>query len=112
MRLMLCGVAVLTLLGVSTPAGAANCSSSHGCTDCKQEKGKPAMCIPVEEDASCECSIDVLFPEFCILVGDCDYTGGGVGGGGGGGTGGETCYRLPSQWCPPECSSCETVFWL
>ena len=70
------------------------------------------MCIPVEYDASCECSIDVKFPEFCILDGECDYTASGGGGAGGGGTGGEICYRLPGQWCPAECSSCETVFWL
>lgn len=105
-------VSVVALLCLPSASRAANCSS-YVCVDCEQRKGSLAKCIPVEYDASCECGIDVRFPEYCVLEGQCDYTGGGGGGGGGGvGTGSELCYRLPGQWCPAECSACETVFWL
>lgn len=104
--------AFLVLFAAALPAPAANCTSAHGCADCKQQQGELAKCIPVSYDASCECSIDVRFPEFCILDGACDYSGQGSGGSGSGDPGGTVCYRLPSQWCPATCSSCETIFWV
>jgi len=91
---------------------AADCSAGI-CSDCTQNSRNIATCTTVNYSASCSCSIDVHYPEFCFLEGDCTYTGGGgaggVGGGGGGGGGG--CTRAPGEWCSADCSSCTTVYW-
>jgi hypothetical protein len=93
---------------------AADCSSSSSCIDCTQNRRQIATCTTVTYSASCSCSLNVATPESCILEGACSYTaGGGTGGNGGagGGGGGATCYTSGGQWCPPECSSCTSVFW-
>lgn len=105
-------VALIALVVCPAILGAATCSSSQACVDCFQEEGKPARCLPVTYDASCECSIDVSFPQFCILDGECDYGNQGGGASGGSGSGDQVCFRLPGQWCPAECTSCETIFWV
>jgi hypothetical protein len=108
-------VSIFGVLGAVSVAGfAANCSSTQGCAACKdpEEKSAGLVCKFVQEDAYCTCNLFLFAGSYaCSLDGECDYLGGGGGGTGGGGTGGETCYRLPGQWCPAECSSCETVFW-
>lgn len=103
---------VLVGLAAGARVAEADCSGA-ACTDCEQKTNGIASCVTVTYDASCGCSLSVEFPTFCILEGACDYTGGGGGGGtGGGGGGGTTCVRPAGSWCPPECSSCETVYWL
>jgi hypothetical protein len=99
----------LLLVSVALPAGA-DCTAGT-CVDCEQPENKPASCVAVSQNANCECRLDVNFPEFCILEGECTYSGGAGTGGGGGGGGGSTCYQLPGSWCPAECTSCETIFW-
>lgn len=103
---------VLFLSFVSTFNAEADCSGSL-CADCNQDsRRRLASCTTVAASASCECSISVSSPEFCVLGGACTYTGGG-GGGGGGGTGGgsSSCTRGQGDWCPAECPSCTTIFW-
>src|SRR3954465_13644456 len=98
-------------LTASVPRLYADCSGTL-CTDCDQDRLHRAYCTTVNDSASCECSISVQTPEFCVLGGACTYTGGGGGGTGGGGTGGGSgCTRTPGEWCPADCSSCTTVFW-
>lgn len=105
----------LFLLGVwlTTLAAAETCSSSTGCTECKDlAAGEDPQCIFVTRDASCTCDLIVFGGNLgCGEEGVCDYTGGTSGGGGGGGGGSGSCTRPAGSWCPPECSSCETVYW-
>lgn len=93
-------------------AGFADCSSSQGCADCPDEFNP--KCVFVTTDASCTCDLFLFGGKLaCGVNGECDYTSGGSGGdGSAGGDTGTTCYRLPGQWCPPSCSSCETIFWV
>lgn len=88
----------------------ADCSSSTGCADCDSLHGS-VKCLFVQTSASCTCTISFFggSPQ-CALDGACDYTSGGGGGGGGTG-GGSSCTRTAGEWCPPECSSCTTVYW-
>lgn len=105
-------VFVLLVFAALGQGMAATCSSSSGCTDCK-DNGLGFKCVFVTTDASCRCDLFIFGGRAaCGVDGDCTYTpvGGGNGGGTGGG-GGTTCTRLAGQWCPSECSSCETVFW-
>lgn len=105
---------LLILLLLAYPSvTAADCAAAN-CTDCDQNARNLASCTTVHYSASCSCSVDVNYPEFCILEGDCTYSpgggGGGIGGTGGGGGGGG-CTRTPGEWCPTDCASCTTVFW-
>lgn len=96
-----------------TPLSAATCTSSTGCADCTGMLSGMPKCEFVKNDASCTCDLYVFGgTPACGVDGDCDYVpAGGGGGSGGGGGGGTTCTRLAGQWCPAECSSCETVYW-
>lgn len=113
MRLLAKTVTLVVALGaVAAACLAADCTSSQGCTDCEWKSGKLPACTFVDADGYCKCDLMILFGKLaCGVDGECDYTGGGGGGSGTGGTS-DVCYRLPSEWCPAECMSCETVFWL
>ena len=104
---------ILCAMGaISGAAFGADCTSSQGCATCKEIESAAPVCKFVQGDAYCSCTLLLFGGSYgCGVDGECDYQIGGGGGSGGGETGGETCYRLPSQWCPSECSSCETVFW-
>lgn len=109
MRILYTFMAMAALLA-ATPL-LADCTSKN-CVDCQQTSTGRGSCVTVSRAASCSCSVNVSYPDFCILEGACDYSpGGGGSGGGGAGGGGEVCYRPAGGWCPPECSSCETVYW-
>lgn len=92
------------------PAVASDCSA-QACVDCMQNSEGIGSCRTVSYDASCSCSLDVAYPEFCILEGSCDYAPAGGDGGGGFDDEGATCYRPIGGWCPAQCSRCETVYW-
>lgn len=101
----------LLSLGFFTAIQASDCTSVT-CADCNQDTKGIASCTSVSYDASCSCTISVSYPDFCVLDGTCNYSpAGGGGGGGDGGGDGQVCYRLAGSWCPPECRSCETVYW-
>jgi hypothetical protein len=108
-------LAFLPLLLLLMPGSlVADCTSSL-CSDCEQSaSGNRGICQSVAYSASCSCSVDVG-SGFCLLSGQCQYTGGGAGGGGGtggggAGGGGGACQQLPGRWCPSECMSCEPIF--
>lgn len=101
---------------IAIPSSATNnCTSATGCTDCKTEENGNFSCQFVTKDAFCECNLFVMSNRLaCGVEGTCDYTpssGGGGGTGGGSGGGGGTCAQLAGSWCPPECSSCTTIYW-
>src|SRR5581483_10012541 len=74
-------VLALLLPALSIPPLYADCSGNL-CTDCDQSGPRHlASCTTVSTNASCECSISVQTPEFCVLGGACTYTSGGGGGG-------------------------------
>jgi hypothetical protein len=107
--LLLAGVLLLT----AAPVQAETCSSSGGCADCwnDPENNQEASCTTVEMSASCECSLNVKNPTFCILSGVCTYTGGSGSGGSSQPGSGTTCVILAGRLCPAECESCTSVFW-
>jgi hypothetical protein len=95
----------------AAPVGAVDCTTSDGCAGCSFADGA-AECTFVQADGYCECTVTVhMGRTACAYDGICDYTGGTGGGTGGGGGGGTTCSRPAGGWCPPECSSCGTVYW-
>ena len=104
-------VPLIILLSLACASRAVADCTAGVCTDCTENARHIASCITVSYSASCSCSIDVRYPEFCILEGNCTYTGGGGTGGGGAGGGTPVCTRTPGEWCPSECMSCTTVFW-
>lgn len=111
-RLSLLGWISLLAVASAVPGRAADCSSSVGCTKCLDE-GQGFKCVFTQESASCECEVFIFGgTPACGEDGSCDYDAP-SGGGGGGGTEptDPACVRVPGQWCPAECSACQTVFW-
>lgn len=109
------GLILIAAIALS-PDLLADCESPGGCSNCRQpEDGGTAVCETVLRDGSCECGLNVSTPRFCILEGNCQYTGSGGGGGGilpgGGGGGGGGCTVLPGEVCPVWCMSCTIVYW-
>lgn len=111
-KALVAALLVVVFTATVLSGNAADCSSPTGCTDCFPTQ-LGFKCDFVDGPAYCSCEVSTFGgTASCGVDGDCDYTGSIGGGGGGGGTGGDpACVRLNGQWCPPECSSCETVFW-
>lgn len=117
MRICRClGLMMVVLLAgwaITSLAQAEDCNSETGCVECQWDGSLPS-CQFVRHDASCDCFVGLVGIKSCGTNGVCFYDPSNLGpwgGPGGGGGGGGTCTIMIGEWCPPSCTSCNTVFW-